>query len=667
MNPSPRPDPFVGDRLNAADLYRRHEHEVMRRVLNAMAVWLDTTKALILHQPIPHAAVALLASGGARFKTITAAGEPQPDLNAAQAAFGVWSRAVAEHIDPAIAEAFGEAFQANARTADITSLPYQLQHMETVFDRLKIWPEGAFEELRPELLEAISEAESIDQVQDRIGRILNIDAPSRRIRADINDVDKRLAEIDALIADEDTPPETFPELRAERRELKAQRRELWGAHDESQREWQWLARRIARTEVQGAINAGTLAAAQAAESEGATGHYKAWLAAHDDAVRHTHVVADGQICRLADPFTVGGFPLQFPGEPGGPGHEVINCRCAMRILDEGEVQAELQGHRGGHGVAPGFARMGPDDPTQAAHAAEKVDLEDKGEVVDWPLVHEPERPTPVTPVSTDTEFSHLSDAELDAALSNALDDIQLYMRLDAEQQRRLNPTENAPAETDTAPEPAPVPEFKGRKIADLEAELEALTLDPDSVTDWDYYDRLANEVARRDEVNAKRREREAEKKEAKRQEQIDRYMELTEQGMDHEEATEEAFGITIEQQRKDAARDQLKAWGFTGSMQEQFRKWHIDEVIRDYQQAEDDCRGHMIKREHAAEFERKFKGEGYDVLWYSTEATARKYASNELLEWWDQHGRVTVEELKARLMDPSELGRMRGRRGDFLQ
>lgn len=333
---------------------RRGERNIYQAVITAMTIWLDTTRQLILGQPVP----ALTA----------AADDPIPDIDAAQASFAAWARALENHVEPAIAEAFGEAFAAQSRAADISPVHFQEHHMATVHDRLKIWPEGAFEELRPELLEAMQQNESIEQITDRIGRILDIDAPSRRIRADIS-------AIDAQIADPTTDRDELPFLRGKRRRL-------WNQHDESQQQWKWLARRIARTEIQGAVEGGSLASAQATAEATGEKMYKAWLSTSDERTRASHNVADGQIVKLAEPFRVGVALLMHPAFPGGPAHEVINCRCTMRILTYGEMQAELQGMWGGRGVSPMGARLGPDDEADAATAIDRLNRERRGEVLD---------------------------------------------------------------------------------------------------------------------------------------------------------------------------------------------------------------------------------------------------------------------------------------------
>lgn len=347
-------DPWLSERMRADARIRRGERNIYNAVITAMTIWLDTTRQLILGQPVP----ALTA----------AADDPIPDIDAAQASFAAWARALENHVEPAIAEAFGEAFAAQSRAADISSVHFQEHHMATVHDRLNIWPEGAFEELRPELLEAMQQNESIEDITDRIGRILDIDAPSRRIRADIS-------AIDAQIADPATDRDELPFLRGKRRRL-------WNQHDESQQQWKWLARRIARTEIQGAVEGGSLASAQATAEATGEEMYKAWLSTSDERTRASHNVADGQIVKLAEPFRVGVALLPHPAFPGGPAHEVIRCRCSMRILTYSEMQTELQGKWGGRGVSPMGARLGPDDEADAATAIDRLNRERRGEVLD---------------------------------------------------------------------------------------------------------------------------------------------------------------------------------------------------------------------------------------------------------------------------------------------
>lgn len=98
--------------------------------------------------------------------------------------------------------------------------------------------------------------------------------------------------------------------------------------------WPNRARVIAQTEVTRAYGAGTLAAGM--EQSRLTGRLlqKRWDTEHDNRVRDSHRVVDGQIRDLAYPFYVDGFPLQFPGDPMGPPETVVNCRCDLVIMNE---------------------------------------------------------------------------------------------------------------------------------------------------------------------------------------------------------------------------------------------------------------------------------------------------------------------------------------------
>jgi uncharacterized protein with gpF-like domain len=97
--------------------------------------------------------------------------------------------------------------------------------------------------------------------------------------------------------------------------------------------WPNRARVIAQTETNRAYGAGTYAAGL--EQSRVTGRqlFKRWDSRHDDRVRGDHRDADGQTVPIWSPFMVGGFPMQFPGDPSAPADEVINCRCRMVVTN----------------------------------------------------------------------------------------------------------------------------------------------------------------------------------------------------------------------------------------------------------------------------------------------------------------------------------------------
>ena len=86
----------------------------------------------------------------------------------------------------------------------------------------------------------------------------------------------------------------------------------------------WRARRIAQTEVISASNKGNHLAMY---ELGAVG--KRWLTGgRPETIRHQgYPGLEGQERAVNEPFYVGGYPAQYPGDPGLPPEESINCHC----------------------------------------------------------------------------------------------------------------------------------------------------------------------------------------------------------------------------------------------------------------------------------------------------------------------------------------------------
>lgn len=105
--------------------------------------------------------------------------------------------------------------------------------------------------------------------------------------------------------------------------------------------WRGRAVTIARTEALSAYNGGKFASfvSLAKSTGGTSGYEKIWLATHDRRTRHTHTAAGGgdlQRVPLLEPFTIGGAPMMYPGDPEGPADETINCRCSILLVERGE-------------------------------------------------------------------------------------------------------------------------------------------------------------------------------------------------------------------------------------------------------------------------------------------------------------------------------------------
>ena len=97
--------------------------------------------------------------------------------------------------------------------------------------------------------------------------------------------------------------------------------------DVSGQNWKNRANLVAVTEVNGAHNAGWFASALRVQQDLGRPLSKRWVATHDTHTRATHKAADGQVRPLLELFTVGTWPMQYPGDKAGPPEEVINCRC----------------------------------------------------------------------------------------------------------------------------------------------------------------------------------------------------------------------------------------------------------------------------------------------------------------------------------------------------
>ena len=96
------------------------------------------------------------------------------------------------------------------------------------------------------------------------------------------------------------------------------------------------AARIARTEIHTATERGAF---EAARSLGVR-VVKEWVSRRDGLVRIGHAIADGQMQEIDTPFSVGGEPLMYPGDPAGSARNVIQCRCVAlyHLVINGEIQ-----------------------------------------------------------------------------------------------------------------------------------------------------------------------------------------------------------------------------------------------------------------------------------------------------------------------------------------
>lgn len=612
--------------------------------MKVLAAWLDEMRTIFLYE--------IAASRGI---TASAFGSYSGAVDNMNAALRTWNEGLTDELLPEISVVFGEAFQRIRRGDEFNSAGYEQDYLEQVESRLKMWPDGAFEDIRPELLEAMDQAESFDEIRDRVGRVLDIDAPTRRLREQITAVDEEI------------------KREGPRSDLKRRRRELWQAHDASLGEWRYNARRIARTEAHGAREAGQLAAARQMEQADGGKFYKRWLDTNDERTRPTHNLADGQMVRISESFLVGGFYLDCPGDPTGPPQEIIQCRCDTLILDEAEAQEELQGPEGSNGeIAPGGVRLGPDDPDDAQKALEELIgrevKQGRGERPE-PVVLPPAAP-PVAELDLDQALAELEAVNevggSDEYVSALLDRIDALEQPDAADYDPFPVDEPAAYDIVIEAEPAKpwAPEQIDQAWGPIEddiivsdvdkaiAELEAVTSDPNATDE-----QIEEALAKVDAAELAETEHEAQlEADAAAWE---RALEQTNGNVEGAEAL--IAGMTMDEQRiASFIEEHYRLYG-TRSFEKLARLVARDRIANFWLiEAEAATNGHMIKPEYQNTFDPL-------DLWLVNEATARKYMSKEAAKWFDENGRTSPAEFMDMILtgDYSPRAPRSGR--DYLQ
>lgn len=170
--------------------------------------------------------------------------------------------------------------------------------------------------------------------------------------------------------------------------------------------------------------------------------------------------------------------------------------------------------------------------------------------------------------------------------------------------------------------------------------------------------------ARERERREQREQRARDRREREAEEKADRMAELLDAGVPEEEAVEQVYGIAIATQRRRRAIDDLREQGYSGrSFEELARASYRDLVYRQWLAAENATRGQLVTRQGQA------RGIDPIKLFSGSEATARRWASDELKAWWDTHGRTTFAEWKEQLVgDSGAIRRLReSGGGDFLK
>ncbi|AXH46846.1 head maturation protease [Mycobacterium phage Aminay] len=213
---------------------------------------------------------------------------------------------------------------------------------------------------------------------------------------------------------------------------------------------------------------------------------------------------------------------------------------------------------------------------------------------------------------------------------------------------------------EAAPDPAPA-RPAARTLDDVEAELNAaIELGDDAridelVAEMDKIEAAEKaRQARNDAAKAKRaaaRQAKADAAELEDRTRWDKVGQLVEEGMNPDEAEAEAFGITIDAVRRrnfmrEAQRDGHHGDTFTKVLKQKYYSIAAEQ----YQAAEDATNGFMLKP--------KFEGKVDPAdLWSMSDRDARKYMSDEMAAWFDEHGRITFMAFKQSVLDGSNIWR----------
>jgi hypothetical protein len=106
------------------------------------------------------------------------------------------------------------------------------------------------------------------------------------------------------------------------------------------------ADQLARDNTVAPSNAGNHSALR--DAEGIVG--EEWIDTSDGRTRDTHAAAGGQVVAVDQPFVVGGYRAEHPGDPSLPPEEFTRCRCTVvgvfrDELTDGQYQRLVAGQR----------------------------------------------------------------------------------------------------------------------------------------------------------------------------------------------------------------------------------------------------------------------------------------------------------------------------------
>ncbi len=300
-------DPWLSERMRQVADIASAEHELGIAIEQALALYLDAAHQALL--------------GRARDAVLAAA---TPDLASWPERERGWLAALAKFVFDVLAWLFSKRFREQLREERMQAQldEFVQAYLQAVWQRLKLFPEIIFEEVRSEISTALAAGDTAEQVRERVSDLLALDAPTRALAAQM-DLLRR------TIANESTPDSV-------RREAKARLASLMRRKDRLSSRWWPKVAELARTEAVSVLNAATHYAAEVYEKLTGKGVWRQWWSTRDSRVRHTHRVAHGQTRPIYEKFVVGGYPMDYPGDPTAPLDLTVNCRCSLLRLSAAE-------------------------------------------------------------------------------------------------------------------------------------------------------------------------------------------------------------------------------------------------------------------------------------------------------------------------------------------
>ena len=115
---------------------------------------------------------------------------------------------------------------------------------------------------------------------------------------------------------------------------------------------------------------------------------KTWITVKDERVRASHAAVHGQSVPLGEKFTVGGVPMDRPGDLSAPPEETLNCRCLVGLTPQSDALAASMEDRTSSLVV---FLPASDDPVNEASTEDQAHITTVwfGEAdLPWPLINE---------------------------------------------------------------------------------------------------------------------------------------------------------------------------------------------------------------------------------------------------------------------------------------